>query len=1097
MAHRIFTGTFAALEARLIETIAEEQAGDPLAPVAVLVGSNILAAFLKNQIAGQGRSAANLRFYTFLDLAAKLCSGARASRARPRLPHLGASLLLEDILQAHTPQVFAQVAGFAGFRGALLDTFRDLRDAGIAPEALENSLPEMKGLTPDRAHHLLGLVRLYRSFRARVSSFRDVGDDFRQAATGASGASGILGTRSLLIYGIYDATGIQADLLHSLKDELDLVYFMPYVNEAGSSFAAPFLDARERELGATAVPLAQEIRNDGLSLLAQRIFAESEIQAGTQAAPAADESFVLVSVPGESRAAVEVIREVLRAVQEGVIGGFYEAAVILRRPEEEAPALTEACRLRSVPYFLHGGSAFSERPLARAVLAVAGLEPESFSRQAILTAMELVAAALPAEAAGAWDVPQWRALTNDARFLAGLGAWDSGTAALLRDAHAFLGRAEAHAASGIEDEESEFHRMSVPLARRRLEAAQSLRIGWLALRQATAGWPEALSGPDWAALLAGRLQPLLGTAKDWGAFVTVFDDLSMLENVHAGGADGRIARSRMTAALSESLATLSHPEGRFQRRGINLLSAVAARGLRFPLVIIPGLDEGRFPARLRQDPLLLDDERRQIGHPPRLPLKSLRGEEEKLLFDMAVRAAEKRLVLLTSRLDESSDRERIPSEFFLRAAAAARGAAMLSLADLTEEKVPGLRSISLDDPGPGKDRIAVDEGEIRLRLILENPRTARATLAALEQAEPLLLTRPMAFDRARRTRQLTEFDGRFHDPALLRWAALKLDLEAGQISASRIEEYAKCPYFFYLRRIQELEKWEESGPVEGMDPLERGQSIHGILEAFVKNLTGGSIASAAAEELAAAARGVLEKARPAGMPDLLWEIERDRLLAMLQNWLIFETERDDGDWRPAHLERSFGTFPGPAASPGYRVQGRSHMFDFRGRIDRIDLSRDGRRARVVDYKTGRLPVTMEGRGKTPLMAGEKMQLVIYCGALSVLEDLAGVESVEGEYLHLQPADGRIVPCSFHEEELRAAGQRLPEMLEIVRDGIAGGVFFARSSGRVRPQGHCDYCDYLLICGKDRAQREQSKAADPAVQRFLALGDADAPAEDEE
>ena len=116
----------------------------------------------------------------------------------------------------------------------------------------------------------------------------------------------------------------------------------------------------------------------------------------------------------------------------------------------------------------------------------------------------------------------------------------------------------------------------------------------------------------------------------------------------------------MKAALVQSIESLFYAEGQFQRRGVNLLSTSAARGLRFPLVIIPGLEEGRFPAKLRQDPLLLDSERRRIG---RLPIKSRRMEEERLLFDMAARSAEKRLVLMTSRLDESSDRERIPLNF--------------------------------------------------------------------------------------------------------------------------------------------------------------------------------------------------------------------------------------------------------------------------------------------------------------------------------------------------------------------------------------------------------------------------------------------------
>lgn len=184
------------------------------------------------------------------------------------------------------------------------------------------------------------------------------------------------------------------------------------------------------------------------------------------------------------------------------------------------------------------------------------------------------------------------------------------------------------------------------------------------------------------------------------------------------------------------------------RRGVNLISAGAARGLRFPLVIVPGLHEGRFPARLRQDPFLLDAERREIGRPPQLPLKSQRGEEEKLLFDMAARSAERRLVLMTSRLDEGSDRERIPSEFFLRAAAAARGKPV-GLRDLAEGIIPGFRSVSLENPAPPANQVAVDKGEIRLRLVTGSSLSARAALSVLAREEPQLLNGPLSYDESR------------------------------------------------------------------------------------------------------------------------------------------------------------------------------------------------------------------------------------------------------------------------------------------------------------------------------------------------------------
>jgi hypothetical protein len=189
---------------------------------------------------------------------------------------------------------------------------------------------------------------------------------------------------------------------------------------------------------------------------------------------------------------------------------------------------------------------------------------------------------------------------------------------------------------------------------------------------------------------------------------------------------------------------------------------------------------------------------------------------------------------------------------------------------------------------------------------------------------------------------------------------------------------------------------------------------------------------------------------------------------------------------PARLEQPFGEFTSENKQPAFRLKAGKHVFDFRGRIDRIDISRDGKRARVIDYKTGALPQSMAAKSRSPLMSGERIQTVVYRGALSVLDEFKSVETVEGEYLHLQPRDSRIVPCRFADEELQKALQDLPGILEIVGDGIESGAFFIRTSGMVRPSGHCDYCEYLQICGKDRVQHEERKAGDPAVQKFLRI-----------
>jgi RecB family exonuclease len=1079
MSHRIYTGTFAALELKWMESVSALQTADPLVEVNVLVGSNILASYLKRRLAEKGRTVANLRFHTFLDLARRL-AGTRTPESRRRLPRLGASVVLEHILASAVPPVYEPLSGYSGFSDALLETFRDLRDAGVDEHALEAAIQRSE-YPPDRGQHLLGLADLYRRFREQITLFHDVDDDFRAAIHNAADLA-LSGMRQLLVYGIYDATGQQLDLLSALKNSSEMIYFIPFINDAVSGFARPFLQSRMAELEVDCVHLKQEQSDNTLGLLAGRGFGFIRLQdSKTRESLQPDGSCALVSAPGESRAAIEIVREIFRAVYDGTIKGFHEAAVILRQPESDIPILAEMFRLRGVPYFIHGGSRFSERPLSKAVLALSNLESNSFDRGSVLNAMDLVAASLPAGEQSEWNVQDWRALTNDPRFLSGLESWDEATDAVVRKAFGDLRRAESEEPESSVDEEDRGGTESVEEARRRLDSAKALRKGWQITRQAAAGWSQSLSWQEWARFLEVRLDPVLGKSEDWHRFSAVLDELTLLEGIGDSGSKP-ISLERMKTALAQSIASLSYPAGRFQRSGVNLLSTSAARGLRFPLVIIPGLDEGRFPAKLRQDPLLLDAERRLFRN---LPLKSKRIDEEKLLFDMTARSAEKRLVLVTSRLDEMSDRERIPSQFFLQAASAIQGS-QISARGLAE--VAGFRSVSLDAAAPPENEIPVDEGEIRLRLVKWQPGSARLVLSALEQAEPLRMSGPLAYDRARWIHRLTEFDGYLSDPTLVSLVLRKLGASAGQVSASRFEEYAKCPYFFFLKRVMDLSAWEEQGKVEGMDPLERGLVIHEVLETFLKEFRGETFLSTPQEQLwrvlQSRALALLEKSRPAGAAELLWEVERDALTLMLKNWLEFEKSRAADGLLASSFERAFGTFSPEQQFPGFRVTAGTHTFDFRGRIDRIDISKDGKRARVIDYKTGTLPESMAGDKRTPFMAGEKIQIPIYKGALSVLKEFADVESVEGEYLHLQPKDSRPVRCAFSSEELERASGNLPDLLEILGDGIEKGLFFARTHGRVRPSGNCDYCDYLRICGKDRTQREERKQNDPLVRAFV-------------
>jgi len=1082
--HEIYAGSFEALEIQWKETIAGLRRNDPLAEVAVLAGSNILSAYLRRRLAEGGRPTANIRFYNFPDLVRNITAERALRKDVPRLPAMGATVLLESLLEdrASLPKAYAPLAVYKGFRDALFETFRDLRDADVSVDDLDGVIAAIRR-APDSREQLESFAGLYRRYRKEVCRFIDTDDDFRAAIEKLSQKpqkSLEMDSSPLLVYGVYDTTGQQARLLDALGRTRQMIYFIPFVDAEISEFARPFLTARASNLGVDPRHLAAPVKTNSLGRLAERNFGLSRLPI-RGAALDADGSFALISAPGESRVVVEVVREILRAAREGVISGFHDAAVILRRPESDIPILAEALRLRKIPYYIHGGEKFSGRPVCKAVLELGGLEAAGFSRTAILAAVEFIGASLqPSETeTGKWDVENWRALTREAESLTGIRAWDAVTRNILRRAAGTARRLEKIPETVPEDLEA---------ARGRLADARRLRQDWRKLRSSVADWPKQASFAEWAKFLRRRFGKILKPSPDWPYLESVLDKIAGLEAL--AQSDARNTKYEICSAamiltlLGEAVQSLSYPVGRFQRSGVNLLGVSAARGLRFPLVVIPGLDEGRFPSRLRQDPLLPDAERRRLGN---MPLRAARAAEEKLLFDMAARSATKRLVLLTSRLNESADREKFPSLFFLRAASAASGG-RIAPGGFDDVEIPGFRSVSLEAAAPGKGTAAADEGEIRLRWITSGKITAARALMELALFEPRRLRRPLEYERSRRENRLTKFDGLIADPLLTHWIRQKFDAGSGQKSASRFESYAKCPYHFFLERVLALRVLEdERGITENMDPLKRGTAIHAALESFIKTHAREGFSAAADEKLLLAledeALRELKNRRPAGMPELLWEIERDGLLAMLRNWLEFEIERAGDGMHIARMEQDFEYF---LESPVFRPAGEISNFELCGRIDRVDISADGKRARVIEYKTGRMPDTLRRENRPFLMGGEKIQLAVYRGAIRALDEFAAVDSVEAEYLYLQPQDGNVRQSVLSPERMEAAFADLPRVMRVLDSCMKNGLFFARTHGAVYPNGHCDYCDFLPVCGKDRAWREDRKIDDPAVREFMNL-----------
>jgi RecB family exonuclease len=595
------------------------------------------------------------------------------------------------------------------------------------------------------------------------------------------------------------------------------------------------------------------------------------------------------------------------------------------------------------------------------------------------------------------------------------------------------------------------------------EQCDQLQAFALPLIEELAVWPQQATWGDWL----DRFERLAPRVLRRPAYVLrVFADLRPMADV------GPIDLDEARRVLTDRLLTLDAdpPARRFGRVFVGTPNH--ARGRAFRVVFVPGLAERLFPQKPREDPLLLDERREELGGA--LATQRDRLDSERLLLQLAAGAAAERLYVSYPRIELTESRVRVPSFYVLDMMRAVTGS--VPDHEVLEDSARDAGNATLAWPAPVQPEDAIDDQEhdlAVLRRLLDEQDVAAVKGHAHYLLELNECLRRSVIDRwSRGQHRWSTADGLIRVSPATSAALSASRLTARSYSASALQKFASCPYQFVLSAWYHLEPLVQPEPLQRMDPLTRGSLFHDIQARFFREMQSRGELPIISGNLDAA-RSVLEH-----LVDVVSAEAYDELAPAVERvWLdaVASIRRDliawlhhlaaDGEqWEPMRFEFAFGRVPGirdaTSIADDVAVEGG---FRLRGAVDLIEAHRQTKVLRVTDHKTGRKPDRIE---KTIVGGGAVLQPVLYA-------------MVVERALQQPVSHGRLFYCtsagSFFEHPIplndatRAAGL---EVLRIIDRAIEQG-FLAASPDK----DACDRCEYVAVCGRDVSRRVERKPQD--------------------
>lgn len=1013
-------GPWKELEDTLLRHLAQSRESSLFRERWILVPYPNLARHLQQIIADTTGCASGLRFLRFSDLSRRILMLSNRTRLI-ELSRIARDFLVQQVLSDCLPQV-EQLLGAGSlhtpaFASAVKKTLNDLREAGIKSLAVAELANRRRGRNRDRLKVVADLYSTYLDRLCELDGYDSEG--MLRAAAEVIRNTADLHWSDIYVYGFYDLTGGQKDLLDRLIDAAEVRMYVPVYPES-EVYAGTLLRSWRERAG-----VQEKADNDSLPEhlpCSQKSLWKLLSGGGSGKGP----TVTVISAPGKDREVDAALRLIAAAWQ----GGSHrnDTRIVATDPDSYSSILMQQASSNSfnnrtseysgadVP----AGNRLDQIDVLEFLIACLGVLGEQVPDAAIIRLIQcyismnqsepipLLGKTVLHRSGHASDLKDW------VEQIRGESEWlekearevfdDSGIREGVRSGHL---QSQAESLNGI---------------------AEILDHLGAELRNL----PERATWREWIGaleILAGNL--IGGLEQD-----TIHESLEELRllDLLSGVVDRRDVSWALQALRRQLPPELSIP----------LNNIMELRGSRACLVVAVGMAEGSWPGKYSQDPLLLDDERSELtnGESWLLPTSMHRVNEERLLFRLLLETGQ-HLVLLYPRLDEEGRiRRASPHILGLMKELICRELSQSELEVLaaTHSRSLGDTRLLRDEPRMGdldRDLSAVGEaihsGELEDIYALWESETFRAGWRA---------------ELSRWKGTPGPYSGFLTSRQTIELALEMIGLgEGGYVSPSLLEDYSICPWRVLVTRVLGLS--EEDEEYEGLlDGAEMGLVLHKVLCEYVGKAEEEGNWPPAPEKVDGERECIGNLVRKyvgrayrnrGGRFPSLENVDSRRAAERVMGWLAWESVVEDLSDKELDITKGAGS--------GWIVHALERWFSvelalskrkllLRGRWDRVDRSRDGH-IRVVDYKTGKHSPGIPG----DLKGGMNLQMLLY---LFAAETELGTEGpiAGGTFVHLDPdrPDEGSRPYAWPADLIESGRRVLDYLLSTLLESIESGVF---------------------------------------------------------